>query len=106
MSRLIAYGYDSMWKINGQVVFLHAGSSIPKDGQYLRRATEKDKLRLHGAPCPVCGANKRKYWHLVCERCWAKLPEKLQEELHSLYLFDEGSLGHREACRKALEFLR
>lgn len=55
--------------------------------------------------CPRCGEEKEKHWHLVCKKCWNKVPKQLQTKLWTEYKKAPGSDEHMaaaSACYRAL----
>lgn len=42
-------------------------------------------------PCPRCGSEKDKNWHLVCAACWGRLPQHLRDELYDSWQQHRGT---------------
>lgn len=56
-------------------------------------------------PCR-CGRAKTESWHLLCVKCWKKLPKPLQDEVYATWKEKAGSPRHVAAMRACIEYLR
>lgn len=52
----------------------------------------------------TCG-NSKEDWHLACAKCWALLPEKLQEMLYRFFKTKKNSAEHIQLARVCLRII-
>jgi hypothetical protein len=67
---------------------------------------EKEKKLQHSLKCMACKNTKEKPWHMVCAKCWDRLPSEMQDDVYLAYKEEEGSPRHRELVLKCYDFLR